>query len=65
MNNDSEPKQKELRRSFNSAKKIIEVACQLGNTREAARQYDINETVIRSLITKEPVIKEMDANRKF
>ena len=66
MNNDSEPKQKKLRRSFNSAKKqLIEVGYQLGNTREAARQYDINETVIRRWIAKEPVIKAMNPNRKF
>ena len=60
MNNDNE-----LLRSFNSAKKqIIEVACQLRNTREAARKYDINETVIRRWIAKEPVIKAMNPNRK-
>ena len=65
MNNDSEPKKKKLRRSFNYAKKqIIEVACQLGNTREAARQYDINETVIRRWIAKEPVIKAINPNRR-
>ena len=49
MNNDSEPKQKNLRRSFKSAskKQIIKVVRQLRNTWETARRYDINETVIR------------------
>jgi len=44
--------------------KIIEVACQLGNTREAARQNDINETVIRRWIAKESAIKVMNPNRR-
>ena len=49
MDNDSEQKQKKQQRSFSSAKKkeIIELVCQLGNLREAAKRYDINETVIR------------------
>ena len=56
---------KNLRRSYNSAKKqIIEVACQFGNTREVARQYDINEIVIRRWIAKETVIKAMNPDRR-
>jgi len=49
MADNGEPNQKKLRTSFTSAKKkeIIELARQLGNTREAARRYGINETVIR------------------
>ena len=62
MDNDSEQKQKKQRRSFRSAKKkeIIELARQLGNIREAARRYDINETVIRRWIAQESVIKAMN-----
>jgi transposase-like protein len=66
MDNDSEQKQKKQRRSFSSAKKkeIIELARQLGNIREAARRYDINETVIRRWIAQESVIKAMNPNRR-
>jgi len=42
MNNDSKPKQKYL--ELANKKQIIEVARQLGNTWEAARRYNINET---------------------
>ena len=60
MNNDSKPKQKYL--ELANKKQIIEVARQLGNTREAAQRYDINETVIRRWIAKKPVIKAMNPN---
>ena len=65
MADNREPNQKKLRRSFTSAnmKEIIEVARQLGNTREAARRYDINETVIRRWTAQERVIKTVNPNR--
>jgi transposase-like protein len=66
MADNGEPNQKKLRRSFTSAKKkeIIELARQLGNTREAARRYGINETVIRRWSAQERVIKTMNPNRR-